>query len=55
MKTIEFHETTGHVLTVVQVLAPMMRPREIASIDAVCLGKPRNAPKRTWVLMGVIK
>ena len=47
MKTIEFQERTGHVLTVVQVLAPMMRTREIASIDEVRLGQPRNAPKRT--------
>ena len=34
----------------VQVLVPIRQSGEIASIDAVCRGELRNAPKGTWVL-----
>ena len=46
METIESVEIVGHVTEfLAQVLAPMMRSGEIASIDAVCTGESRNAPR----------
>ena len=52
VKTIESDEIVGHEIFA-QVLAPMMRSGEIASIDAVSMGE-QNAPEFTWVLIGGI-
>ena len=52
MKTIESDEIVGHEIFA-QVLVPMMRSGEIASIDAVSMGE-QNAPEFTWVLIGGI-
>ena len=55
MKTIESDEIVGHVLEfTVQVLAPVMRSGDVASIDVVCTGEPRNA-EGTRVLGGGIE
>ena len=56
VKTLESEKKEDHVPgSLGQVLAPMMRFGEIASVDSVCTGEPRNAPKRTWVLGGEIE
>ena len=56
VKTIESEEKEDHVPgSLGQVLAPMMWFGEIASVDSVCTGEARNAPKGRWVLGGEIE
>ena len=38
-----------------QFLAPMMQSGEIKLIDAICMGKPRNAAEGAWVFGGGIE
>ena len=53
VKIIESDEIVGHVPEfLAQVLAPMMRSGETASVDAVYMGKPRDASEGIWVLQG---
>ena len=51
MKIIESDEIGGHAPEFLEhVSAPTMRSGKIASIDTVCTGEPRNAPRGAWVL-----
>ena len=51
VKTLESGEIAGHLLTEVQVLAPMMSSEEIASINAVYAGETRSVSEGTWVVV----
>ena len=49
-------DTVGHVPDLLgHALAPEISGGNIASIEAIVTGKPRSAPKDTWVIGGGIE